>query len=169
MKRFVFTVIVLMFCMTTMAKVKITSGNCSFLQEKTTAIVVFDYSEASWEETETYEQWCGEDYAERVKLGYDAFILGFNSESSKLKIKKEDSLAKYRITIKISTMEQRPSGMWGRFYALCSGTITVEDIVSGEIVCTAEFKREDGTEDFVPNDRLAKCFNALGKATVRMR
>ena len=156
--------------MSAFAKIKIVSGNANFLKENATAILVFDYSEASWEEEESYEQWCGEDYEERVKLSYGSFIFGFNRESTTLKLKQEDSAAKYRIVVKITTMEQKASGWgWGRFYALCTGTIVVEEIASGEIVCTAKVSREGGDPDYVPNDRLAKCFKALGMATAKMK
>lgn len=154
--------------MTVFAQVKINSGNNDFLKEEATAVVVFDYSDASWEEGETYEHWCGEDYAERVDLSYGSFRLGFNKESSKLKIKQDDPSAKYRIIVKITNMEQHMSG-WGRFYAACSGTITVEEIATEESICNALFKEVDGDADYVPNDRLAKCFNALGKATAKMK
>ena len=155
--------------MSAFAKIRIVSGNANFLKENATAILVFDYSEASWEEDESYEQWCGEDYEERVKLSYGSFIFGFNRESTALKIKQEDPSAKYRIIVKITTMEQKLGGGWGRFYALCTGTIIVEEIASSEVVCTAQFNREDGDSDYVPNDRLAKCFMALGIATAKMK
>jgi len=169
MKKVLLVAVLSLFCMSAFAKVKIVSGNADFLKENATAILVFDYSEASWEEEETYEQWCGEDFDERVKLSYGSFIFGFNRKSEALKIKQEDSLAKYRITVKITTMEQKSSGWgWGRFYALCTGTIVVEEIASGEVVCTAQFTREEGDADYVPNDRLASCFKALGEAIAKL-
>ena len=165
--------IMLLFYLTAFADIDITSGSSDFLNEETTAIVVFDYSEATWEEEAYYEQWCGDDFAKRVKLGYGSFILGFNNESSKLKIKQEDSSAKYRIKVKINVFEEEhgavlKGGLWGRFYIQCSGTIIVEEIASGEVVCTAKIDDEEGERDLVMDDRLAKCFYALGKATAKM-
>ena len=173
MKNILSTIILSLLCITTYADIETVSGNWSFLNEETTAIVVFDYSDATWGDEVYYEQWCGNDYANRVKLGYGAFILGFNNESSKLKIQQEDSSAKYRIIVKINALEEKhgailKGGLWGRFYIQCSGTIIVEEITSGEVVCTARIDDEEGERDLVIDDRLAKCFNALGKSTARM-
>ena len=173
MKNILSTIILSLLCITTYADIKTISGNWSFLNENTTAVVVFDYSDATWQEESYYEQWCGDDFANRVKLGYGSFILGFNNENSKLKIKQEDSSAKYRIIVKIKALEERhgavlKGGLWGRYYIQCSGTIIVEEITSGEVVCTAKIDEEEGERDLVIDDRLAKCFYALGEATAKM-
>ena len=149
------------------AKIKITSGSADFLKDKATAVLVMDYSEATWEEDEPYQTWCGEDFDERVKISFNSFTLGFNKESDDLKIRQDDPSAKYRITVKISVMEQKMAG-WGRFYMMCSGTLVVEEIATGKVVCTAKIKREDGDDDYVPNDRVAKCFYELGDAVADM-
>ena len=60
-------------------------------------------------------------------------------------------------------------GMWGRYYISCFGSIIVEEIATGEVVCTAIIKDEEGDRDLVIEDRLAKCFNALGKAITKMK
>ena len=173
MKNILSTIILSLLCITTYADINTISGNWSFLNEETTAIVAFDYSEATWEDESYYEQWCGDDFEQRVQLGYGSFILGFNNESSKLKIKQEDSSAKYRITVKINKLEEShgslmKGGLWGRYYISCFGTIIVEEISTGEVVCTAIIEDEEGEQDLMIEDRLAKCFNALGKATAKM-
>lgn len=173
MRNLVLSIIMLLFYLTAFADIDVTSGSSDFLSEEVTAIVVFDYSEATWQEETYYEQWCGNDFVNRVKLGYGSFILGFNNESSKLKIKQEDPSAKYRITVKINKLEENhgavlKGGLWGRFYIQCFGTIIVEEITSGEVVCTAIIDEEEGERDLVIDDRLAKCFYALGKATAKM-
>ena len=173
MKNLVLLIIMLLFYLTSFADIDVTSGSSDFLNEKATAIVVFDYSEATWQEEAYYEQWCGNEFVNRVKLGYGSFILGFNNESSKLKIQQDDSSAKYRIIVKITALEEEhgavlKGGLWGRYYILCSGTIIVEEIASGEVVCTAKIDDEEGERDLVIDDRLAKCFYALGKATAKM-
>ena len=173
MKNILSTIILSLLCITTYADIETVSGNWSFLNEETSAVVVFDYSEATWGEEVYYEQWCGDDFAKRVKLCHGSFILGFNNESSKLKIKQEDSSAKYRITIKINKLEENhgaimKGGLWGRYYISCFGSIIVEDINTGEVVCSAIIDDEDGDRDLVIEDRLAKCFNALGKAAAKM-
>ena len=173
MKSILSTVLLSILYITTYADIKTTSGNWGFLNEETTAIIVFDYSNATWEEVTIYEQWCGNDYANRVKLSYGSFILGFNNESPKLIINQEAPSAKYRITVKVNELEEKSGsvlkgGLWGRSYIQCSGTIIVEEIVSGKVICTAVIDEEEGEQDLVIDDRLAKCFYALGKATAKM-
>lgn len=173
MKNILSTIILSLISITTYADINTISGNWSFLNEETTAIVVFDYNEATWEDESYYEQWCGDDFAKRVKLGYGSFILGFNNESSRMKIKQEDSSAKYRITVKINKLEENHGalmngGLWGRYYISCFGTIIVEEISTGVVVCKAIIDDEEGERDLVIEDRLAKCFNALGSAIAKM-
>ncbi len=170
MKKVFLIVCLSVLCVALSAKVKITSGSAAFLKEEATAVLVMDYSEATWEDDQSYQSWCGEDYEQRVELSYSSVALGFNKNSDNLKIRQQDSAtARYRITIKVETMEQKMGGGWGRFYTMCTGTLTVVDISTGAVVCTAQIKREDGDTDYVPNDRLAKCFFHVGKAMARMR
>lgn len=174
MKKAIITIIVSLFCITAFADIRIALGNSDFLKEEETAVVIFDYSKAIWNEESVYEQWCGDDYANRVNLSYGSYVLGFNNESTKLKIKQEDPSAKYRITVKITLIEEKhgallKGGLWRRYYVQCSGTIVIEDIATGEVVCIAEIDEEEGERDLVINDRLAKCFYALGKSTAKMK
>ena len=169
MKKALIITLSVMLGMTAFAKVKVKSGSAAFLKENATAVVVFDYSEATWEEDETYKHWCGDDYDQRVQLSVESFSLGFNKESNKLKINEDKSTAKYIITVKITNMEQRQNGMmWGQFSIRCYGIITVTDAATGEVVCTAEIKKESGKADFVTNDSITSCFLNLGKAFAKI-
>ena len=94
MKKAIITIIVSLFCITAFADIRIALGNSDFLKEEETAVVIFDYSKAIWNEESVYEQWCGDDYANRVNLSYGSYVLGFNNESTKLKIKQKDPSAK---------------------------------------------------------------------------
>ena len=153
---------------TAMAKVKVTSGSASFLNEEATAEIVFDYTEAAWEEDQSYKSWCGEEYDTRVKLSKEAFIFAFNKNSKKMKINDGGKNAKYRITFKIENMEQKVGGNWGQFYVRCNGTITVQDIATGETVCSVSVHKEGGDTDYVPNDRISSCFSEIGKKVAKL-
>lgn len=74
MKNLALSIIMLLFYLTAFADIDVTSGSSDFLDEEVTAIVVFDYSKATWQEEVYYEQWCGNDFANRVKLGYGSLI-----------------------------------------------------------------------------------------------
>lgn len=164
MKRSLIVLLMSLICSTSFAKIKITSGSNDFLKSNSTAVLVFDYSEATWEEDELYKSWCGDEYEERVNISVRSFIRGFNENSSKLKIKQEDTSARYRIIFKVENLEQKNGGRgWGRFYVLCYGIITIQDIETGKDVCVLSVKKEAGSADYSQNDRIASCFNEIGE------
>ena len=168
MKKTLTVIIMTLLCTTAFAKVKITSGSAAFLKEEATAVIEFDYSEAAWEEDQSYKTWCGEDFNTRVQLSKESFIFAFNKNSKKLKINDGGNDAKYRITFKVENMEQKVGGNWGQFYVRCYGTITVQDIATGETVCTINVNKEGGDTDYVPNDRISSCFSEIGKRVAKL-
>lgn len=168
MKKTLTVIIMTLLCTTAFAKVKITSGTADFLKTEATADIVFDYSEAAWEEDQSYKTWCGEDFDTRVKLSKESFTFAFNKNSKKLKINDGGKDAKYRITFKVENMEQKVGGNWGQFYVRCYGTITVQDIATGETVCTINVSKEGGDTDYVPNDRISSCFSEIGKKVAKL-
>ncbi len=168
MKKTLTIMMAVLLSMTAMAKVKVTSGSPAFLKEEATAVIEFDYSEAAWEEDQSYKTWCGEDYDTRVKLSKESFIFAFNKNSKKMKINDGSKDAKYRIIFKVENMEQKVGGNWGQFYVRCYGTITVQDIATGETVCTISISKEGGDTDYVPNDRISSCFSEIGKKVAKL-
>ena len=171
MKKIVFVVVMTLFCQTMFAQVRITSGSSDFLKEQVTAKIVYDYSETTWEEDQTYKRWCGEDYEERIELSKESFIIAFNKNSEGLKFRLNDNNegAKYKLTFKVDNIEQHAGGSWGQLYMCCYGVISVQDIDTEEIVCTISIDPACGEPDYVTNDRIAKCFKEVGKklATIK--
>ena len=55
MKRSLIVLLMSLICSTSFAKIKITSGSNDFLKSNSTAVLVFDYSETTWEEDELYK------------------------------------------------------------------------------------------------------------------
>lgn len=163
MKRILFVFIITAFCFTSNAQLKVKSGSNAFLNEQTTARLVLDYSQTTWEEDETYKHWCGEDYDERVELSKEIFTFAFNKYSKGLKINIDDNEdAKYLITFKIENMEQKVAGNFGQFLIRCYGLITIQEIATGETICVINVNRVEGPPDYVPNDRIAECFKEAG-------
>lgn len=168
MKKTLTVIIMSLLCTTAFAKVKITSGSADFLKAEATAEIVFDYTEATWEEDQSYRSWCGEDFDIRTQLSKESFVSAFNKYSKSLKINDGGKDAKYRITFKIENMEQKVGGNWGQFYVRCYGTITVTDVVRGENICTISITKEGGKVDYVPNDRISSCFGEIGKKVAKL-
>ncbi len=139
--------------------VKLLSGSTDVFKEQSTAILEFDYSETTWEEDEIYELYCGNDYEERVNISVKAFEKKFNITSKGLKIKNEDSGAKYKIVFKVIDLEQHQSmSMWGRLTMEVTGQIDVIEISSGKNVCSLKLTKIQGEADYATNDRITKAF-----------
>lgn len=154
-----------------MAKVKVKSGSAACMREEATAVIVFDYSEATYDEDETYQAWCGEDYEERVNLSITDFINAFNSNSKGLQINNEATDAKYRIIVKVGDCDQSMDMgcSWGEMRFKCSAMITVVEIATDEVVCTVEVDEEEGLCDYVPNDRIGSCFRAIARELAKKK
>lgn len=139
--------------------VKLLAGSTDVFKEQATAILEFDYSETTWEEDEIYELYCGNEYEERVNISVKAFEKKFNVSSKGLKIKKDDSNAKYKIVFKVIDLEQHQSmSMWGRLTMEVTGQINVIEIASGKSVCSLQLTTVQGEADFATNDRITKLF-----------
>lgn len=171
MKKFLITMLAVALCATAMAKVKVTGGDAGCMRERVTAVVVFDYSAATFDKEQSYEAWCGEDYGERVEKSAEAFVEGFNKKSKGLKIEGEESEAKYRITVKVGDMDQSMSFScnWGQMSFKCSAEITITEIATGEVVCIVTVDEERGGCDYSPLDRITDCFNGIGKELAKKK
>lgn len=166
MKNFYLTLTLCLFAVSSFAKdLKILSGDlCSILNTSTEAIVKFDYSKTTWEEDESYESFCGEEYEPRVQNSYNSFIFKANSYNKDLKFTQESDMAKYKIIIKIDNIERHQGmSMWGRMYIEILGEIEIFDIEKNESICKIKIKDLSGGEDFTPDDRLNKCFTKLAE------
>ena len=86
---------------------KVNSGNwLSLLSEGANVCVEFDYSNATWEEGESYEKFCGETYKARTEASVTDFISSFNIFSSGLKMANTLDGAKYKMIFRIKNLEQ---------------------------------------------------------------
>ena len=144
--------------------VKLLAGSTDVFKEQATAILEFDYSETTWEEDEIYELYCGDEYEERVNISVKAFEKKFNITSNGLKIKKDDSNAKYKIVFKVIDLEQHQSmSMWGRLTMEVTGKIDVINIATGENVLSLQLTTIQGEADFAMNDRIIKAFSNVAE------
>ena len=171
MRKTITTLFAVFLSLTAMAKVKVTSGSTACLKENATAIVEFDYSEATFDKEQSYESWCGEDYEERVNLSKEEFIRSFNKKSKGLQINNDSSDAKYRIIVKVGNCDQNMgmSCTWGQMQFKCSGIITIVEIATNEIICTVDVNEVKGGCDYTPLDRITECFGSIGKELSKLK
>jgi len=171
MKKILLTTLVLLLSFTAMAKVKVISGSAVCLRENATAIVEFDYSDATFDKNQSYEKWCGEDFEERVVNSTEAFVSSFNKKSKGLKINDNAAEAKYRIVVKVGDCDQNMgmSCSWGQMQFKCSAIITIVEIATNEVVCTVEVDEEKGFCDYTPLHRISDCFGSIGHELAKQK
>ena len=171
MKKIVLMTLAVLLSFSAMAKVKVKSGSAACMREEAKAVVVFDYSEATFDEDESYIAWCGEDFAERESLSAEEFIDYFNRNSKGLQIDNNAADAKYRIIVKVGDCDQSMSMgcNWGQMKFEVSAMITIVEIATNETVCEVEVDEEEGLCDYSANDRIAKCFGFIGKELAKKK
>lgn len=148
---------------------KVKSGDMSFKQEAVIARLVMDYSNAKWEGRQSYEEFSGEDFGDRVQQSAIAVMTGFNSFNPALKLSDDENAeAKYTVTIRLTDLERK---MWeiASFYIRIEGTISVVNNETGEEVCSIEIKKLGGNASYVPDTRLFSCFQELGLSFAKLR
>lgn len=150
---------------------KVKSGNwLSLLSEDANVCVEFDYSKATWEEGESYEKFCGDTYKARTEASVTDFITSFNTVSNSLKMANTLEGAKYKMIFHIKNLERKQGmSMWGRFFIRVYGEIEIINITSNESVCSIIVNGHAGGDDFVPEDRLSKCFKALAEKLIKLK
>ncbi len=151
------------------APLTVTTGDiCALLKANAAMVVEFDYSHAMWEEEETYKDFCGDTYAERLENSVTAFVAAFNRENAALKATASGDAA-YKMVIVMDNLERKQGvSMWGRMYIRIIATINVYDTATNQLVLTVSVKNHAGGEDFAPSDRLNKCFDSLAVDFVRL-
>ncbi len=147
----------------------VTDGDiCSLLGQDTTVSVAFDYSHTRWEQEESYKDFCGDDYQVRVDNSLTTFTEAFNRTSKTLRATNSGEAA-YRMVVVVDNLERKQGMvMWGRMYIRVTGQIRVFDAATNEPVLTVTVQNLAGDEDFVPNDRLNKCFDKLATQLVAL-
>lgn len=150
---------------------KVKSGNwLSLLSEDANVCVEFDYSNATWEEEESYEKFCGDTYKARTETSVKDFISSFNNFSSCLKMANTIEGAEYKMIFRIKNLERKQGmSMWGRFYIRIYGEIEIIKISSNESVCSILVNGHAGGDDVAPDDRLSKCFKALAEKLIKLK
>lgn len=149
---------------------KLLSGSTDCLRQEVKACVVFDYSKATWDKDETYEHFCGEDYAKRVALSTPAFIEGFMNKSKGMQVQASEAGAQYRIVVHVGDLDRKQHGfVWGQATIQMTGSLEIVEIATGSVVCSIDILEIEGDSDFDPNDRIYKCFVDLGENLAKFK
>ena len=153
------------------SELKVKSGKWNSLKTEDARVCVkFDYSNARWEEGQSYENFCGETYEPRVSASVETFIYAFNENTTGLKFSEDEQDAKYKFVFHIKNLERKMSGFgWGRFFIRVYGEIEILDIASNTTICTIMVNGHAGDADYIPEDRLAKCFKALAEQLIKLK
>lgn len=151
---------------------KVANGNwADVVQEETLALVEFEYSNTTWEKKESYKTFCEGEYEQRVENSIKDFVAGFNKQSSNLKLVNDDPKAKYKLIFRINNLERKLGTGFqvGKFRIKVYGQIEVVDLASNDCVCKIIVNGHVGGWDYVPNDRLSKCFTSLGEELLNLK
>lgn len=173
MKQFLLGIIALMISITAMASsdIKVKSGKKDFLKENAVAVILFDFSDARWEEKDSFKEWSGSDYDKRISVASENFVNSFNANTSGLKSTLKGDNAKYTIIFKVTNLERHQSftGMWGQGKISVTGTISVINNETKEQICYIYIDGYGSSKDFNITDGIGKCFKALGKQISKLK
>lgn len=141
---------------------KITEGDiCPLLTESSEAILEIDYSNTTWEEDEDYKSFCGEDYDIRVLNSKNVFTNSFNALSTGIRINNDSETPKYKIILKPIDLERSLNLFTGQASIILTASVEIINISSNDLVLQVNIKEYEGDCDYVPNDRLDKCFSGV--------
>lgn len=173
MKKILIIAAILLNCSALIAApaLKVKSGKWAQVKsESALTYVEFDYSKAMWEEDKTYESFCGDTYGARVTASITDFVDSYNLGTSGLKMTIDQEAAKYKLVFHIDNLERKQGmTMWGRFFIRVYGTIEVVDLATDTPICEIIVKGHAGGDDFVPEDRLSKCFKSLAEKLLKLK
>lgn len=151
--------------------VKMQSGDKSFLKEDAKACVVMNYDKTTWDKGKTLKEELNDKYDKYLQNGQKAFIEAFNAKSSKLKITEKKEEAKYKIIVNFTNFD--------KFYSVMSfvpgfktkmwADITIVEVASNKVVCTASVEELEGSRDFTLDDSWTKCYEELGKSLPKLK
>ena len=148
---------------------KVENGSISVLKEDAVATWSIDFTGATFEGKQSFEEWSGEEYNGRIQSMNDTFFESFNKYSKGLKLTKEGS-AGYNLAFKVDNFVRKQGpGMWGSCFIQVYGTIVITDKASGETVCEIAVNGVKGDTDFVENDRFPKTMDWLCRDLFKLK
>lgn len=105
------------------------------------------------------------------KTAWAGFKEEFDDNCKKAKIVSDIAEANYKITMKVTKMDQYVKVM-GWIPAPATkvwGTLTITDVQTGEVLLTAEVEEVDGGANPVPEGTFSDCFEELGEQVADLK
>ena len=107
MKHLLIVIAACLVCLNALAgsDIKVKSGKSVVVKENANAVIVFDFSNARWEQKESFKDWSGTDYEKRVNVASECFVNSFNENTKGLKLVTNKDQAEYSIIFKVTNLE----------------------------------------------------------------
>lgn len=173
MKKITFTLIAVLCALTSAfaSDIKVIKGDKKFFKTASgNAVLEFVWEAAQYDNKMALE----EHYAnlENLKrVAWDGFVETFNEKCKTVKVVKNTTDAKYKMTMKVENMDSYTKVMgfvpapatkvWGIF--------TITDIASGEVLIEIIVDEVDGGANPSPDGTFSDCFEELGKQVSKLK
>ena len=173
MKRLLMTAVLVMVATVTFAAnpLKVLNGDKKFFKNaEGTVFLEVIYHGATFDDkmplTEKYDN-----MEEKTTISYNGFIEEFSQRNKKLQFVKTEAEATYKITIKVTKVDEFVNIM-GFIPGPCIrvwGTFTVTDAKSGEALLVVDIDEIDGGSAPTTDAALNDTFGELGQAIARLK
>ena len=145
--------------------VDVKSGSLKPLKTGGNAIVVFNFSEAKWDEEEPLSEHFS-NFDELARQCPTEFARKFKKNAKNVELVKDESEAKWKFEVKVANMDSYYNvmgfGLPGHVTKV-EGVIVVTEVASGEQIAVIEMDEVDGGRNVSPEGSFRDCFEALGE------
>lgn len=155
----ILVVTALTFTVSAKKEINYLKGDKSFLKEKITATIQFDWSETTWDSKMPLQEQLTTDYDNNVRSAESAFIEEFNKIPG-VQLNTQDSNEGYTAVFKVTNMDGHmgvgfkigwETVVWGNFSIYKNGELVFESAIT-------EF---EGPKDLSRDDSITKVFKKL--------
>ena len=143
----------------------------AIMKDDATAVVVFDWSKAKYDNDESLKEQWGKDYKYIVKDCEESFIEGFNDHSKKLELESESDDAKYKFILTVTNVD--------RFFAAMAfvpaheakvwGNLKIVDIASGQTLVEIDIDEAEDGQHVDIRQCYGETFEELGEKVARLK
>jgi hypothetical protein len=141
------------------------------LRNEAEALIEFDWSNAKFDKTKDLKTQFAGDYDYILNDCEQKFIEGFNEKTKKMKLVKNSSDAKYKVVLKVSSVDHYYQAMIfiPRFEAKMWGNLEIIDLTTNQPVVTVVIDEAEEGYDFVIKDCYGKTFKELGENVAKLK
>lgn len=173
MKKVLFTLISVL-CLFTSAfasNINVIKGDKRFFKSASgNAILEFIWDDAQYDNKMALEEHYS-DLENLKKVAWSGFVETFNEKCKTVKVVKNATIAKYKMTMKVENMDSYTKVM-GFIPAPATkvwGIFTITDIKTGEVLVIIKVKEVNGGANPSPDGTFSDCFEELGKQVSKLK